>query len=131
MINAYAAADYQEHMEMVEDYPYWQYIGIEDGRQSEICRNYNKKIYKANDPIWNVIYPPNHFNCRSTVLMLTKDDIEGKTISRASNNEIKRAKGMTGSFAGTPTMKNQMKKIEKSVGTKAEKLKNARQKLKK
>ena len=44
-----------------------QFVGIEDTRQTEVCRSYAGIIRPPSDPIWSTITPPNHFNCRSTV----------------------------------------------------------------
>ena len=114
MANAYAAADYEEHVEMMDDYPYWQFDGVGDDRQSDICRSYDGRIYLATDPIWNIMYPPCHFSCRSSVIPLTKDEVEGQKIWKSSEKELNHVKEKAGSFARTPTMKNQVEILEKS-----------------
>lgn len=47
--------------------PYLEYDAIIDGRTSKICISLNGVLLPADDPFWNQYYPPNHFNCRSTV----------------------------------------------------------------
>lgn len=50
--------------------PYLQFDAVMDGRTTEICGRLNGIIRRVDDPIWGIIYPPNHFNCRSNVRQL-------------------------------------------------------------
>ena len=34
------------------------------------------KVYAADDPIWNVWYPPNGYRCRCTVVSLTEEQVK-------------------------------------------------------
>jgi SPP1 gp7 family putative phage head morphogenesis protein len=45
-----------------------QYSAIIDSDTTVFCSSYDTKIFKSNDPIWNNLTPPNHFNCRSTAV---------------------------------------------------------------
>jgi SPP1 gp7 family putative phage head morphogenesis protein len=58
------------------DLPYWQYFAVMDGRESELCAGLDGKVFKSDDPFWDAYYPPNHYNCRSTVIALDNDDIK-------------------------------------------------------
>lgn len=49
----------------------YQYSSIIDSRTTDFCESYNNRIFLKDDPIWNSITPPNHFNCRSTVVPVT------------------------------------------------------------
>lgn len=51
-----------------------QYSSIIDQNTTDFCRSYDKKIYKANDPFWNSLTPPNHFNCRSVTVPVLSDE---------------------------------------------------------
>ena len=53
--------EYQESM-VVEGL---EYSAIMDDVTTDICRELDQSMYPKNDPIWNTITPPNHFNCRS------------------------------------------------------------------
>lgn len=46
----------------------YQFLAEIDDRTSDICREYNGKIFKMNEASVGVNYPPLHPNCRSTVL---------------------------------------------------------------
>lgn len=49
---------------------YLQFDAVMDGRTTELCSSLHGVIKPVNDPFWNTYYPPNHFNCRSTVKQL-------------------------------------------------------------
>jgi hypothetical protein len=44
-------------------------VGVQDARQTDICRSLTESpfIRKYDDPIWKDLWPPFHFNCRTTV----------------------------------------------------------------
>lgn len=56
--------------------PYWKYVtaGDEDVRESHQAMA--GRIYRADDPIWDIWYPPNGFNCRCDVVTLSKRQLE-------------------------------------------------------
>lgn len=64
--------------------PFWEYVTAGDGEVRESHARMNGKIYAADDPIWNIWYPPNGYRCRCSVVSLTKSQVErsGKTVSR-------------------------------------------------
>jgi hypothetical protein len=45
---------------------YIEFVGIEDGRQTEICRSRSGTVLPASHPFWKFNWPPLHFGCRST-----------------------------------------------------------------
>lgn len=67
-----------------------EYSAILDSRTTDICRHLDDRVYAVDDPIWNGIRPPNHFNCRSILVPVTiideevtgKDNVEGSRWSR-------------------------------------------------
>jgi SPP1 gp7 family putative phage head morphogenesis protein len=44
-------------------------IGINDSRQTDLCHSLTSPPFrrKYGDPVWNDLWPPLHFNCRTTV----------------------------------------------------------------
>lgn len=50
--------------------PLLQFDAIIDSQTSDTCRPLDGVIKPADDPFWDLYYPPNHFNCRSTVRQL-------------------------------------------------------------
>lgn len=63
--------------------PFWKYITAGDGEVRKEHALMEGRIYKADDPIWNIWYPPNGFRCRCSVVSLTKRQVEnsGEQIS--------------------------------------------------
>ncbi len=56
--------------------PFWKYITAGDGEVRESHAQMEGRIYPADDPIWDIWYPPNGFRCRCTVVSLTKSQAE-------------------------------------------------------
>lgn len=56
--------------------PYWKYVTAGDGEVRETHAMMEGRIYPADDPVWDIWYPPNGFRCRCTVVSLTKRQAE-------------------------------------------------------
>lgn len=54
----------------------YEYSGILDGRESDICRPFFGVKRKKDDPFWATARPLNHYNCRCTLITLTQYDVE-------------------------------------------------------
>ena len=48
--------------------PAYRYSAIMDDRTTDICQSADGRVWAADDEIWDVWTPPNHFNCRSVLL---------------------------------------------------------------
>ena len=53
----------------------YQYSAVLDDRTTEFCAAHDGRIFKENDPYIDLIWPPNHFNCRSLFIPV----VEGET----------------------------------------------------
>lgn len=53
--------------------PYWQYVTAGDSKVRESHARMEGRVYRADDPIWDVWYPPNGFKCRCTVVSLSEE----------------------------------------------------------
>lgn len=62
--SAYMAGRQKQMTETSSVLPYWQYLAVGDARTRPAHVALNGAIFKADDPIWQRIYPPNGFNCR-------------------------------------------------------------------
>ena len=61
---------------------YLEFIGIDDSRQTQdICKPRSGIILPYKDSWWNDNYPPLHFNCRSTVRAIYKEEADIRGIS--------------------------------------------------
>lgn len=85
LATAYAAGQWARIQEDKQMFPYLKYIAstAEHKRQSHMT--YYGKIWAADDPIWQSIFPPNGYGCQCTVRQLTK-----KQALRERNEDINR-----------------------------------------
>ena len=51
-----------------------QYCAIEDDRTTELCESLDGTVLPVDDPFWSKYMPPNHWNCRATVLEVYNDE---------------------------------------------------------
>ena len=58
--------------------PYWQYKTAADGHVRESHAVMEGRVYRADDPIWDVWYPPNGFRCRCLVLSLSQAQVNAR-----------------------------------------------------
>jgi len=64
---AYAWGNYQMLEATKEDFPIWGFDVVVDAHTSNVCAPLANLAYPADDPIWDTLYPPNHYNCRTTI----------------------------------------------------------------
>lgn len=64
---ALMAGRYREMMLATVTHPFWQYVAILDTRTRPSHRAMNGRIFKYDDPVWAVAYPPNGWRCRCRV----------------------------------------------------------------
>src|SRR5258708_38619384 len=51
-----------------------RYSTVLDDRTTEICQFLNDKVFEMDDPALEQLAPPNHFNCRSVLVPVTKGE---------------------------------------------------------
>jgi SPP1 gp7 family putative phage head morphogenesis protein len=76
---AYNAARYswQTKPGRLKLYPFWRFDAILDSRTSVMCQHWDGTIRKATDSFWGSHYPPLHYQCRSSVVAMTKKTAQG------------------------------------------------------
>jgi SPP1 gp7 family putative phage head morphogenesis protein len=113
--SAYNAGAYIQQEENKENKPYGLYDAIEDGRESDICKALDGKVYQLDHAFWDTFMPPNHHNCRSKRITLSKENLDeyGLKSSSKITSDIEGLKSKMGDFAGNPT--KVWKNIEKGV----------------
>ena len=57
----------------------YQYSAVLDPRTTDFCVDHDGVTRPINDLIWDVIWPPNHFNCRSIVVSVIKGEEWART----------------------------------------------------
>lgn len=73
---AYAAGRWQRFSENSEARPYLQYVAVMDGRTRPAHARLNGKVFRFDSPVWQVIGPPNGYNCRCAVRALSERDLQ-------------------------------------------------------
>lgn len=74
----------------------YQFSAIMDDRTTDICGSLNGKIFRADAT--SDIEPPLHYNCRSTLIPILKEEIENEQIYGASESENKEFFAENGKF---------------------------------
>jgi SPP1 gp7 family putative phage head morphogenesis protein len=77
---------YARQAEVSRDLPYWQYVSVMDSRTTNRCKTLHGQIYRADDPVWDVIYPPNHWGCRAQVRALTGEMVSRENVDVQSSD---------------------------------------------
>lgn len=75
---AYNVGHYNSMNEVKKLRPYWQYRTTGDGKVRTAHQAMDGKVFFADDPIWNVWYPPNGHGCRCIVISLTENQVKRK-----------------------------------------------------
>lgn len=114
--SAYMAGKWQRYFDNRADRPYLEYVAVLDSVTRIAHRETHGFIAPVTDKIWNVIFPPNGFNCRCHVRALTTKQAKGR------NKGVGIPKGFpdTG-FEGNPGTTadiNNVKKLKATVGVK-------------
>lgn len=75
--------------------PYWQYVTAEDGHVRDTHMAMNRKVYRADDPIWDIWYPPNGYGCRCMVISLSENQLKrrGLKVDKEVPYDIDRGTG--------------------------------------
>jgi len=76
MQTAYNAGRHAQQVAMQSERPHWQYLAVMDARTRPSHAALHRKVFAADDPIWQHVYPPNGFNCRCRVRALSDREIE-------------------------------------------------------
>lgn len=76
MQTAFMAGRYQELAENTRLRPYWQYIAVLDERTRPAHRALHQRVFRHDDPFWEVFFPPNGFNCRCRVRALSQRELD-------------------------------------------------------
>ncbi|TPS28959.1 phage head morphogenesis protein [Acinetobacter baumannii] len=87
MQSAFAAGRYKAMMAGSETRPYWEWrhITISNPRKQHVALN--GRLFRFDDPFWNVAYPPSEWGCKCRVIARSAREVEGKEILSGEGNE--------------------------------------------
>ena len=89
---AYSAGRYRRQREVMAARSYWRYSAVLDQVTRPAHRELDGKVFRADDPVWDRIYPPNGFNCRCRVRALSERQV------RARGLDVLEGEGGAGGF---------------------------------
>jgi len=78
---SYMAGRYKRYLANVADRPYWRYVAIMDSRTRPEHAALNGRVFRWDDPIWEIIWPPNGWGCRCRVVALTHSEFRALGVS--------------------------------------------------
>ncbi|WP_022944654.1 phage minor head protein [Pseudoalteromonas ruthenica] len=81
MQTAYMAGRYRRLLARSKTHPYWQYVAIDDGVTRPEHARLRGRVFRWDDPIWSVIYPPNGWGCRCRVRALTEAQVRERGLT--------------------------------------------------
>ncbi len=69
-------------------FPYLMYVAVMDGRTRPSHAALNGKVWRKDDPVWQVLFPPNGFNCRCRTRALTEGQMRREGLELSPPPEI-------------------------------------------
>ena len=72
-----SSREYYSMLEAKDVFPFWEYLTVEDEHVRDSHKLLHGVILPYNDPLWNIIFPPNGWNCRCRVRSKMKHQVEG------------------------------------------------------
>ncbi|MCK9987607.1 MAG: hypothetical protein AzoDbin1_04079 [Azoarcus sp.] len=84
---AYMAGRYKRYLANVADRPYWRYVAIMDSRTRPAHAALNGKVWRWDDPIWEIIWPPNGWGCRCRIVALTEAEFKALGVTLEDGRE--------------------------------------------
>lgn len=106
-------AGHYENLQAAKRYrPYWQYKTAGDGNVRDSHLAMQDRVYEADDPIWDIWFPPNGYGCRCTVVSLSREQVESRglkvekepptSLIDSSSKAVFPDKGFSNNPAATP-----------------------------
>lgn len=96
---AYMAGRYRAMSAAIATHPYWQYTAVMDSRTRPSHRVMHGRVFRYDDPVWGIAFPPNGWNCRCRAVPVSEADVraEGLSVETAAGYieeiEVKDASG--------------------------------------
>ena len=85
---AFNSGSYKNQLANAVNRPYWQYKQIPRESARKDHAYYADKVFRYDDPIWDIIYPPNAFNCGCYVNALTLEEVENRGLKVYKGKDV-------------------------------------------
>lgn len=82
---AYMAGRYKAQVENAQRRPYWMYVAVMDSRTRQAHRALNGRVFRWDDPVWGIAYPPNGYRCRCRVRALGERELAAERLPLSSS----------------------------------------------
>ena len=69
--------------------PYWRYVAVNDSRTRPEHAAWHNTVLPADDPWWDTHYPPNGWNCRCTVVSMSRRELEREGLKVSRSPKVK------------------------------------------
>lgn len=78
--SAYMVGRYRAQADNAGSRPYWQYVAVLDQRTRPGHRALAGRVFRHDDPVWDVIYPPNGWGCRCRIRTLSDRQLQSRQL---------------------------------------------------
>lgn len=85
---AYMAGRQRQFDAEIDRAPYVQYIAVMDSRTRPSHAALHGRVFRLDDPAWDIIAPPNGFNCRCRARNLSAREVERRGLTIESDVQI-------------------------------------------
>jgi len=82
--------------------PFWQYLTADDGDVRPTHAALHGKVFAADDPVWQQIYPPNGFRCRCRVVTLSARQVAARGVQVETGDQVLNKPIQVGATTVTP-----------------------------
>lgn len=80
MQSAYSAGRYKAMLDGAETRPYWEWRHISMINPRKHHQAMDGQIFRYDDPLWNVAFPPSEWGCKCRVIARSSREVDGKEI---------------------------------------------------
>jgi len=79
---AFQSGHYEQMVkpEVMKYRPYWMYDAMNDQRTRRSHLAMDGRVFRADDPVWDIWYPPNGFRCRCSVITLSERQVKERNL---------------------------------------------------
>lgn len=88
IFSAYAAGNYEAMRANAANRPYWRYTAVMDKVTRPSHAALHNMVFRFDDPIWKILFPPNGYNCRCRVEAMTEAEVKARGYTIYSSTRI-------------------------------------------
>jgi hypothetical protein len=85
---AYNAQRYKFQMENVQTHPYLQYIQVQRPSKRDEHAKFDKKVFRYDDPIVSIIYPPSDWECKCRMVGKSASDLKNEGLKVSNGKDF-------------------------------------------